>query len=281
MSPGRCGRTMGVMKQLSLLALPVVLPLMFSSAPAMAASTPNLRVTMVTPAVLVDHVGHYSVRVANIGTANAASVRLTIALPRTHTSPQVYILGTLGARDGRCTLAGTSLTCNLLTVARNGGYTDVAFDLTLPYSTAPLAITASATTTTPNEQNPANNQVTITPAPTPIATQLAGDYTGVARHCTGTGLTSFFECELFPSSIAGFGVTLANDGSAGITGEPTVDGSWYFTSPDLLHIDFAEGGDPIGEINARSVGNGCFEGPMTFSTPSTWTVLYEVCVAPQ
>lgn len=268
---------MGEMKQLSLLALPALL---FASAPAMAASNPNLNVTMATPSVQVDHVGHYTVRVANIGNANAAGVRLTIALPRTHTSPQVYILGTLGARDGRCTLAGTSLTCLLQTVTRNGGFTDVGFDLSLPYSTAPLAITASATTTTPNEQNAANNQVTITPTPTPIATQLAGGYTATNRHCTGTGLTSFFECELFPSSIAGFATTLAADNSVTITGEPTVDGSWYFAAPDVLHVDFAEGGNPIGEINARSVGNGCFEGPMTFSTPSTWTVIYEICVAP-
>ena len=216
----RCGRTMREMKQpslLSLLSLPVIL---LASAPALAASTPNLRVTMQSPSVQVDHVGHYVVRVANIGTANAGSVRLTIQLPRTHTSPQVYILGTLGARDGRCSLAGTALTCNLLTVSRNGGYTDVAFDLSLPYSTAPLAITASATTTTPNEQNPGNNQVTITPVPTPIATQLTGGYSAINRHCTGTGLTSFFECELFPSSIAGFSTTLAADNSATITDEP-------------------------------------------------------------
>ena len=231
--------------------------------------------------VQVDHAGHYTVRVANIGTANAAGVRLTIALPRTHTSPQVYILGTLGARDGRCTLAGTSLTCNLLTVARNGGFTDVAFDLSLPYSTAPLAITATATTTTQNEQNPGNNQVAITPAPTTIATQMTGGYTATNRHCTGTGLTSFFECELFPSSIAGFSTTLAVDQSVSITGEPTIDGSWYFAAPDVLHVDFAESGNPIGEINARSVGNGCFEGPMTFANPGTWTVIYEICVAPQ
>ncbi len=280
MSWGPRVRTMEEMKQLSLLALPVVFPLVFSSAPAMAASNPNLNVTMATPSVQVDHVGHYTVRVANIGTANAASVRLTIALPRTHTSPQVYILGTLGARDGRCTLAGTSLTCNLATVGRNGGFTDVAFDLSLPYSTAPLAITASATTTTQIEQNPNNNQITITPTPTPIATQLAGAYSAINRHCTGTALTSFFECELFPSSISGFATTLAANGNVAITDEPTMDGSWYFAAPDVLHVDFAESGNPIGEINARSVGNGCFEGPMTFANPGTWTVIYEICVAP-
>ncbi len=276
----RYGRTMEEMKQLSLLSLPVILPLLFSSATALAASTPNLRVTMTSPSVQVDQLGHYVVRVANIGTANAGSVRLTVQLPRTHTSPQVYILGVLGARDGRCSLAGTALTCNLQTVSRNGGFTDVAFDLSLPYSTAPLAITASATTTTPNEQNPGNNQVTITPIPTPIATQLTGGYTAINRHCTGTGLTSFFECELFPSSIAGFSTTLAADSSLTVTDEPTIDGSWYFASPDLLHVDFADAGGPIGEIDALSVGNGCFEGPMTFASGGTWTVMYEICVAP-
>ena len=38
-------------------------------------------------------------------------------------------MGTLGARDGRCALAGTKLTCALGTIVKNGGFTDVFFDL--------------------------------------------------------------------------------------------------------------------------------------------------------
>jgi len=265
------------MKQIALFALPVVL---LAAAPALAATQPNVGVSITAPtAVHVDEYGHYTVTVSNTGNRNAGGVVLTIQLPVTHTSPTVHVLGTLGARDGRCTLAGTKLTCGLGTIARFGGSTPVGFDLRLPYSAAPLVISATATTTTLPETNPANNSLAYTAVPLTYPTAVAGPIDAVNRSCTGQGLTSFFECELFPSSIQGFDSTLEADGSVTIPEAPDATGAWAFTSPDRLVISYSDAGGPIGTLDARSVGGDCFEGPMTF-TSGPWVAIYEVCLIP-
>jgi len=255
------------------------LPLVLASAPAMAAQLPNLGVNLTQPAsVVVDTSGRYTVRVTNTGNKNAASTTLTIQLPRTGTSPQVYIMGTLGARDGRCALSGQTLTCALGTIIKNGGFTNVFFDLALPYKTGPLTITASVTNTA-GESNPANNALTATPVPALFSTPITGPLDVRNDHCTGTGLTSFFECALFPSSIAGFDSTLNADHSVTLVGAPPdYTGTWTQNpASSSLVVDLADSGGSIGTIDARAVSNGCFQGPMTFVPPSTYSVLYRIC----
>src|SRR5262245_51520883 len=208
-----------------------------------APPAPNLSVDVAAPAAVpnVYASASYSVTVANIGNRDAAVVQLTIQLPKTGTSPQVYVMGTLGSFDGRCTIgvagtaAGTRLTCSLGTVARNSS-TVVAFNLALPEKTGDLLITASATTTTSPETNPANNADTLIP---PLhynthAISIGATYTN--QHCTGTGLTAYFECTLFPGSTTShpsqffggpFGGTLA------VPGEPDYDGAWALSGQTL------------------------------------------------
>ncbi len=259
----------------------VALPLLLASAPASAAQLPNLGVAMTPPAsIVVDTTGRYTIRVNNTGNRNSAATTLTIQFPITGTSPQVYIMGTLGARDGRCALSGTKLTCALGTIVKNGGFTDVFFDLALPYKTGPLVISASVTNTA-GESNPANNALAYTAAPalftTPISTAAPFDVRN--DHCTGTGLTSFFECALFPSSIAGFDSTLEPDHTVTIVGGPVGYGGTWSQDPAFqqLVVAFTDNGDPVGTIDARAVSGGCFQGPMTFTPPSTYTVLYRIC----
>lgn len=242
---------------------------------ALAAPGADLGVTIASPTGVPVYVnGAHSVTVSNTGNRDATSVTLTIQLPRTNTSPTVHIMGTLGTYDGRCSKQGTRLVCGLGTIARFGGSTNVAFNLALPYSTAPLVVTATATTTA-NEQNPANNSANRTLTPVTVATSMAGRYTATNDHCTGTALSSYFECTLYPSSISGFTSVLEANGTLSVDGEPGVTGTWAFTSPDQLVIEYDDGVD-IYAVDARSVGNGCFEGPMPFS--GGYLAMYRICV---
>lgn len=261
-------------ERMKLLACLVALPVLLPATAALAAPGADLRVTITPPAgVAVYDPGQVSVRVANQGNRHASSVSLAIQLPVTNTSPTVHVMGTLGAFDPRCTRAGTRLLCNLGTVPR-GGATTVAFTIALPYSTAPLAMSASASSPTA-ELNPADNSASATLAPSTVPTSVSGRYTATNDHCTGTGLTSFFECALYPSSISGFTSVLAADGSVTVDGEPSVTGGWQFIGPDRLVVWYADAGGPLGTVDVRSVGGGCFEGPMS---AGAYTVMYEVCL---
>ena len=236
------------MKLISTLA---VIPVLFAAAPALAAPQHNLVVTVTPPAApQVNTFGHYVARVTNTGNKNATAVTLSIALPRTHTSPQVFVMGNLANVDGRCALSATTLNCQLNGIARFGGYTDVHFDLKLPYSSAPLNFTYTANPIT-GDANPANNTLATTVAP----------------------------ATLFPSSIAGFAADYAIAGQTiSIPGEPTFGGTWSQTGgSDRLQVTFTDGGTPVGSIDARGVGGGCFEGPMTFSPPSPYLAIYRIC----
>lgn len=276
MPRGRGPRILGSMK---LTAVLVALPVVLTAAPALAGPKHNLNVAVTPPAgVLVDQFGHYNVRVTNTGNRNASGVTLTIALPRTHTSPQVFIMGNLANVDGRCSLSAQTLTCGLGQINKNGAYTDVGFDLKLPYSTAALDFTYTANPIS-GDANPANNTLATTVAPgfpsQPITTDLSMQH----DHCTGTNLTSFFECALFPSSIAGFAADYAIAGNAiTIPGEPDFSGTWSQAGgADHLEVTFSDLSGPVGSIDARAVGNGCFEGPMTFAPPSPYVAIYRIC----
>ncbi len=276
MSAGGRSRTVESMKLLSTLA---VIPLLVTAAPALAASQVNLVVAVTPPAApTVGVFGHYVARVTNTGNKNATSVTLTIALPATHTSPQVYVRGNLANIDSHCTLATTTLTCNLGPIARFGGFVEIGYDLKLPYATTPAAFTYTANPIA-GDAFPADNTVSRTVTPATIAQPITTDLHLTYSHCTGTGLTSWFECALFPSSQASFtGDLLVAGNAVTIDGQPTITGSWSQTGgADRLQVSFADSGTPVGTIDARGVGGGCFEGPMTFTPPSSYTVIYRIC----
>jgi hypothetical protein len=137
-------------------------------------------------------------------------------------------------------------------------------------------MSASATTTT-NELNPANNSANAALAPLTVPTTVSGRYDVTNDHCTGTGLSSYFECTLYPSSISGFTSHFEANGTLTVDGEPDVTGTWQFTTPDRLVMSYADSSGPLGTVDVRSVGGGCFEGSMP---AAPWIVMYRVCLTP-
>ena len=267
------------MKTRSLLLVSSLLAGAFLLSPtASAATRPDLRTTIAAPSsVFVYDSGAYVFTVANIGTKNATGVTLQIQLPQTHTSPTVHVMGVLGAFDPRCTRTGTVLNCTLGTIVKATS-TTVTVNIALPYSSAPIVFNAVAPPVV-GETNTANNNASLTADPLTYAVSVAPPESAINRHCTGTNLTSFYECELYPSSISSFNSVLELDGSVTISGAPPgFGGDWSMPDPDHLVIDYYDTDGPAGTLDAYGVGANCFEGPMNFYPASPYVALYEVCL---
>ncbi len=246
------------------------------TSPALAANGANLSVAITPPAgVQVYQSGRYNVAVSNTGNRSAANVSLRIQLPLTHTSPTVHVMGTLGAMDPRCSPSGTALVCSLGSMARNTSKT-VYFDIALPYSTAPLTFDASVTTTT-QESDPSNNSAQHVATPLTYAVAMSPPHTVINDHCTGQGLTSYFECTLFPSSISSHTVVFNSDGTITIPNEPTFSGTWTQVAPDRLQFQYLENSVVVAQFDGRGVSPTCFEGPTTFPG-SPYVAMYHVCL---
>ncbi len=255
-------------------ALLAVIPALLISSNALAASVADLGVSVTPPSgTHVYENGTFTVTVENTGNRNASNVDLDIQLPETNTSPQVYIMGTLSGYSPSCTLSGSLLSCALGTINRNTSKS-VTFTIALPYSSGPLVIDADASTTTA-ETNLANNHLSLTASPLTYDNAVSAPVNAVNRHCTGTGLTSFFECEKFPSSISSFTSTLEIDGTVTLP-DPDFYGLWTQTAADTLEIEYFDISGPAGTLVAKGVDGGCFEGPMTFPG-SSYVAIYEVC----
>lgn len=244
--------------------------------PALAAA--DLRVTIPAPAPqYVYDFTEYGVVVANIGNQSAANVALTITLPATHTSPVVQVMGTLAAVDPRCTRSGTKLLCNLGSLAKNKS-TVVSFAIALPEAAEALSIAAAATTTS-SENSAANNSAVDTPALLNYSIAIADGAAAHNRHCTGTGLTSFFECELYPSSLMSHDIVFHGDGTLSIVDAPEYTGEWTQDAPDSLAFTYYESGQPVAEFVGHGASPGCFEG-LTVFPGSAYVSPYEVCIDP-
>lgn len=247
-----------------------------TNAPAKA----DLTVDITAPAgVYVGDPGQYQVRVSNIGRRDASTVRLVIALPQTNTSPQVHVLGTLGAYDNRCSRIGTTLNCTLGTLAKNAT-TNVLFTIALPQSSAPIVIGASVTTTSA-EVTTANNNDSDTAHLLHLFFPVSVGETAHVEHCTGTNLTSFFECMLYPSSISSHDISFDAGGMVSFIGQgPQYWGTWNQNAgDDYLALEYYDGASLAATFNGRSVGpTRCFEGVTTFDPPSQWVAPYRVCL---
>ena len=262
--------------QRSILAIVAAL----SASPAWAAPTPDLKVTLTPPPVVhVYQTAGYNVKVANIGNKNAAGVVLSIQLPRTQTSPEVYVMGTLGAYSAACSQSNTTLVCLLGTINKNDSRS-VFFDIALPYSTAPILFTATASTATLPEPNQANNTVTYTANPLTYSATVTSSGPAINRHCTGgVSLSSFFECLLFPSSISSHETIFNADGSLTFIDAPaTYSGTWTSTpSVNRLQFQYLDGAQLVAEFDGRGVSATCFEGKTTFPLNTAYVSMYQVC----
>lgn len=246
---------------------------------AYAAPAPNLRVTLQGPSTAAVYSPYqYTATVKNIGNANAANVKVIIDLPETDTSPTKYILGTLsGFNTQYCQVVTRKLQCTQTGNLGNNQQRVYTFNFELPISTKTLTLKATGTTTTANEVDQLNNSQSVTPALSYGSISIPQAGTNVLiTSCTGHGLTSFFECELFPSSQQSHIFTLNADTSVTVYGQNV--GTWDQPNNSQLHLYMFDGGTVV-EHNGFARNGTCFEGMTTFDpNPGNYIAPYKVCV---
>ena len=256
--------------------LTIGLSFFLAASTAFSQAKPNLSVRITPPALTpVYSTGTYTVEVANIGNKDAAGVQITIQLPKTATSPQVYIMGnlmsyttpTLALGGATGTDAGSRLIGNLGTIKRHN-QKSVTFSIQLPEKTGALEIKASSTTTTQPEEAPDNNSDTEIAVLSYYPNSVPLDVDVQNKHCTGTSLTAYFECTKFPRSVTSH-ITQFHDNGAGLRtitfpGNPDYSGTWDLTGGVLTFSYFDSMGINVANFSGRGVPNGYFEGLTTF-----------------
>lgn len=271
------------MKQKSVLTVLVCLLMVFfalsgekiSAAPP---APPNLRVLLTGPnSAQVGSPYVYTVNVRNIGGSTASNVSVVVSFPEAGTSPQNYILGNLSGIDSRCQVVSRKLICQLGNITKSGpNQTKIfTFNYSFPVTSQTVEIKATASTTTANETNPANNVASFFPTPA-YATNHLTSATVLITMCTGRGLTSFFACELFPSSQQSHTFNLNSDLTVTYNGDFV--GNWdQFASDQQLHLSLSDGNSGA-DFNGFATTNTCFEGLTTFTPTSVYNSAYKVCV---
>lgn len=254
-------------------------------ATAEAANGPNLSVSVTPPAATnVYAAGRYNLTVANVGNRDALNVRVVINLPSSLTSPNVSVMGTLGARSAGCNVAGLVMTCDIVKI-RAGRNAPLFFDVTFPLTTSSLAMPVTASSN-PIDLNPANNTATITPNLRTFATDIqaaiannGGPLTADIDHCTGRDLVSFFQCVISPSSISSHQHVFNADNTISFA-FPGYSGVWS-QNPALNQLTFSyyEGPDLALDFVGYGVdGTNCFEGITNFYPASVYNSAYSVCL---
>ena len=270
---------------LSLSFAAAVSALALAPATAEAANGPNLSVSVAPPpATNVYATGRYNLTVANIGNRDAQSVRVVINLPSSQTSPNVSVMGTVGAKSAGCSVSGLVLTCAINSI-RAGRNVPLFFDVSFPLTTSSLAMPVAASSN-PVDLNPANNTATITPNLRTFATDIqaaiadnAGPITADIDHCTGRDLVSFFQCVITPTSITSHQHVFNADNTISFA-FPGYSGVWS-QNPALNQLSFTyfEGPDAVLQFVGYGVdGTNCFEGITTFLPSSAYNSAYSVCL---
>jgi hypothetical protein len=263
-------------------ALATSLSLTLAAGAAQAA--PDLAVSVSQPSnVFVYQAVRYTVRVRNVGNQRSATATLTIDLPDTNTSPQSYVLGTVGAMTAGCTRSGFRITCPVGRINRAGlnpNYQDFFFDFTIPEAWQPVSFTA---TVAPGGADTLSSNNSRTHVPLlqnhPYVIAPAAPINVTNHHCTGQNLQSYYECTLFPSSITNHAVEFLPGGTIAIPAAgPTYGGTWSQPTPDSLVFQYTEDGLPVANFEGYGVGNRCFEGLTTFVPASPYSAPYRVCL---
>jgi len=256
-----------------------VFAIAFLSIASYAAPRPDLAVqTWVAPSsVFVNSPYQYTARVRNIGNQSASGVVLSIEFPLTNTSPTKRILGKVTGFPSNCSISNNRLVCNLGSISSNpnNNLRTVSFNFEYPVTTKPLNLIARASTTSMNEIVTANNELPYAPAVTyqdlPITTANV-----VVSHCTGQNLTSYFECELYPSSISSFEMTLDTGGVITLA-YPGYFGNWDQPTAKQLHFVVTDGSSGA-EFNGFTSKTNCFDGIANFTPSSPYMSPYRVCI---
>jgi uncharacterized repeat protein (TIGR01451 family) len=244
---------------------------------ALAAPSADLSVQLTAPStVSINTATTYTVTVTNLGPSTATNVQAIVSFPETNTSPSVYVLGNLTESDTRCSIANRKITCALgsLKKSKTASFT---YTYTAPVSTKPLTMTATVSSSLP-DNNTQNSTSSLTPTLS-YPTRGITSATVTNSHCTGTSLTSYFECALFPSSISSHTVTLNGDQTITFT-EPGYTGTWsQNTAQTNLQFAYFEGADKVAEFSGFAInGASCFDGLTTFFPASGYVSPYRVCL---
>lgn len=223
----------------------------------------------------------YSTRVRNIGNQTAQGVTLTVTFPLTNTSPSQFILGKLTSvqtSGGTCSVVANKIQCSFGNLSQNQTRT-VTFNFEFQVASTQPTMTTTVASSSLNEKDPYNNMLAFTPSlqyPDNVIT--AGNY--MVTSCTGRGLTSFYECEQFPSSQQSFTAAFDLGGTIAIPQAPDYNGFWDQNSLPLnktLHFTIMYGSVTEAEFNGFAVSSTCFEGLTVFPGNTTYNSAYRVC----
>jgi hypothetical protein len=263
-------------KNITLLSFVLVL-IAAATGSAIASPKPDLRVTIAGPNTIAPYSPYqYTVTVKNIGNAPAANVKVVVDLPETDTSPQKFILGTVSGIGTGCTVVTRKLNCTTAGSLNNNQQRVYTFNLALPVASKVLTLRATGSTTTANEQDALNNTATKTPSFNYPANPFTGGDVLISM-CTGSNLSSFFECDLFPSSQQHHIFTLNGDTSVEVYGDTV--GNWDRPAANRLHMLMNDGMGHIVEFQGYAANSTCFEGKTTFTpNPGGFMAIYKVCV---
>lgn len=238
------------------------------------ASPADLEISVSLPTFDVDQSDTVTVHVDNMGSGHANDVSIAIALPETATSPTTHVMGVVSNVDSACWEDGTLIKC-ILGRVRSGDSVSVSFDIALPQSAGDIEFYAS-TGSSSSETITSNNAVTEVATVLYPDLVLSGSVDVVNEHCTGSDLTAFYECELYPSSISSHSITLESDLSITFA-YPGYTGSWSQPTDDSLWFEYVLAGQQRVEFVGNAVDGSCFEGLSTF-TGTGWVAPYRVCV---
>lgn len=258
---------------------------LFTAAIAFAAPppAPNLEVMAwqgnTTP--MVESPYQYTTRVRNVGNQTAQNVQIVVEFPLTNTSPTRYILGKLSAvsaSSGTCSTAGNKITCNVGSIGNNQTRS-VTFTFEQQVATTAAFMKTTASTTSTNEQNAANNQRTLNLTRNyPVNEVTGGRY--LVTLCTGTNLTSFYECEMSPGSTQTFEMDLNSGNTVSIPQDPNYFGMWDQNTllNRSLHFTVESGMGIEAEFNGFASSGTCFKGITTFPQSPNYNSAYRVCL---
>ena len=263
-------------KFLSLLS---VASLLASASPAFAAAPrADLQVQLVAPSsVQISTATTYTATVKNLGPATT-DVGLVIEFPLTNTSPTVSILGTVSESEANCSIGSNKITC-LLGSLKNNKTVSVSYSYTAPVSTKTLQMKATVSSSV-TDDSAGNNIATV--VPNLIYPARAITSANVQNsHCTGTNLTSYFECLLYPSSISSHPTTLNSNGSITFS-EPGYTGTWtQNAAKTTLSFEYFDFSGKIAGFEGRAInGANCFDGMTNFFPASAYVSPYRVCILP-
>ncbi len=258
---------------------------LFTAAVAFAAPppAPNLSVLpwIGNAGPVVESPYQYTTRVRNIGNQTAQNVVITVEFPLTNTSPTRYILGKLSsvsASSGTCSTAGNKITCNVGSLGNNQTKS-VTFTFEQQVSTVAPFMKTTASTSSLNEQNANNNQLPLNlNVSYPTNEVTGGRY--LVTSCTGTNLTSFYECEKSPGSTQTYEIDLNVGNTVSIPQDSNYFGMWHQNTllNRSLHFTVESGLGTEAIFNGFASSGTCFKGITTFPQSPTHNSAYRVCV---